>query len=206
MKSLSKLIEKGNRDAFDRWTSTPNIATKDGVLVSDTATQEKQKQEFLNGYEQGFKQGEEEGRAAGFKEVQGNANALKSIIQNMATPFASLNEQAEQEFINLAVSMAQHIIRKEIETDPQIIISVVKEVFSLLAADVKSVRINVNPADAVILKENLESDDDYKIKIVEDRSVTRGGCKVTTESSTIDATIEKQFESLTSQISGDADE
>ncbi len=207
MKSLSKVIERGNRAAFVKWSNTDPVATSDGVAVGNIAKQEKAKEQFIEGYDEGFKKGEAEGKAAGMKPLQDSAQKLSQVMNALTQPYVQINEQAENEFMTLVLSLTKHIIKKELETSPDTIMSVIREAMSVLSGTIRDVKISINPQDAVIFKENIDaSDQNIHYTIIEDKTIGRGGCKVKTETSSVDATIEKQFEAFSSQLLGDDDE
>ncbi len=210
MKTLSKVIEKNDKEAMARWTSQGPISVKNGKIVSagsSAKAAEEAKKKFQQGYDEGFEKGLQEGRAKGQQETQTNAKKLTEIAAAMAQPYAEIDEAAEAEFINLALELAKHIIKRELQTQPEAIASVVHEALSGLVNVTSNVIVAINPEDAKILKGQEQNFAEVpNIVFREDPSISRGGCRVQSNSSRIDATIEKQFEQLSQQLSSEEEE
>ena len=68
----------------------------------------------------------------------------------------------------------------------------------------RHVRIFLHPEDAELVKENLAIGEskDRRWEIVEDPVLTRGGCRVVTEVSQIDSTIEHRLNAIISEVLG----
>jgi flagellar assembly protein FliH len=174
-----------------------------------TAAQIEQWQE--EGREAGFRRGLEEGRQASLAEVQAKAARLEGIIHCLAQPLQDLDEQAEQELVQLVVSMAQQLVRRELHTDPGEIVGVIRQSLALLPSAARHVRVHLHTEDAALVREALaidgamdEATDEEKRnwRIIEDPLITRGGCEIKSETSRIDATLEKRLASLSATMLG----
>ena len=63
---------------------------------------------------------------------------------------------------------------------------------------------HLHPDDAALVREALSpAEGDLAWIIVEDPLITRGGCRVTTDNSQIDATAEARLNTVISAIAGD---
>lgn len=210
MKTLSKVIEKDDKEAMARWTSQGPISVKNGKIIpagNKANGVEEAKKKFQQGYEEGFEKGLQEGRAKGQQETKINAKKLTDIAAAMAQPYSEIDEAAEAEFINLALALAKQIVKRELQTQPEAIASVVHEVLSGLVNVTSNVIVAINPEDAKVLKGQEQSFAEVpNVVFREDPSISRGGCRVQSNSSRIDATIEKQFEQLAQQLSSEEEE
>ncbi len=210
MKTLSKVIEKDDKEALARWTSMGPVSVQNGKIVPTTTKpnlEEEAQKRFEQAYQEGFEKGLQEGRAKGQQEISANAQKLAQIAQAMAAPYAEIDEAAEAEFINLALALAKQVIRKELETQPEAIASIVHQALASLANVTSDVIVTVNPEDAEILKQEDQNFGELgKVTFKEDASIARGGCRVQSSASRVDATIEKQFDQLTQQLTVEQDE
>ncbi len=210
MKTLSKVIEKDDKEALARWTSMGPVSVQGGKIVPVTPRpnlEEEAKQKFEQAYQEGFEKGLQEGRAKGQQEISASAQKLTQIAAAMAQPYAEIDESAEAEFINLALALAKQVIKQELQTQPEAIAGIVHQALSTLSNVTSDVIVSINPEDAVILKQEDQNFGELaNVTFKEDVSIARGGCRVQSSASRVDATIEKQFEQLTQQISDEESE
>jgi flagellar assembly protein FliH len=115
-----------------------------------------------------------------------------------------VDEQVEGELLQLAVAVARQIIRRELQTDPEQIVGVVQEALSALPSSANRIRIHLNPEDAAVVRERLvpAGDDEFSWQIVDDLTLSRGGCRIESETSRIDASLEKRLNSVVAELMG----
>jgi flagellar assembly protein FliH len=159
--------------------------------------------------EQWHKQAFEEGYADGKKQAQQEVDELKrqllEVINFFEQPLHSLNEEVEQQLSLLAVTLAQQLVRREIKIEPGEIIALIRESVKLLPANSRKIRIYLHPEDAEIVRNTLQldaGDDDENWQLVEDPMITRGGCEIKSEQSTINATLENRLQALAASVLG----
>lgn len=154
-------------------------------------------------YEEGYARGLEEGRTAGAAEVAARAQRLDALLAALARPFEELDEQVEQELVRLALAIAQQLVRREIKADPGQIVAIAREALAALPVGARAVRLHLHPEDAQLVAEVLSLGEGQRPwELVEDPVLTRGGCRVVTESSRIDATVEARLAALAAAVLG----
>jgi flagellar assembly protein FliH len=162
-------------------------------------------------WEAGFARGLEAGHVAALTQqrpqlqaLQQQAARLQSILDLLATPLATLDDTVEIELANLACSIARHVVRRELRSDPAQIIGAVREAVGLLPVASRNVRVHLHPDDAAILREKLaEPQAERAWTLVEDPVLERGGCRVVTENSQIDARLESRIGAVIAAVLGD---
>jgi flagellar assembly protein FliH len=154
-------------------------------------------------YEEGYAQGREEGRAAGREETAARGARLGALLGALARPFEELDEQVEQELVRLALAIAQQLVRREIKADPGQIVAIVRDALAVLPVSARGVRLHLHPEDAKLVHEVLSVGDAQRPwQIVEDPVLARGGCRVVSESSRIDASLEARLAALAAAVLG----
>ncbi len=154
-------------------------------------------------YEEGYARGREEGRAAGREEVAARAARLDALLGTLARPFEELDEQVEQELVRLALAIAQQLVRREVKADPGQIVAIVRDALAALPVSARGVRLHLHPEDAQLVREVLSLGDAQRPwQIVEDPVLARGGCRVVSESSHIDASLEARLAALAAAVLG----
>ncbi len=153
------------------------------------------------GRQEGLDKGLKEGLAEGRDEVQQQLRTLNSMIQALQNPLAAIDKSVEQELTELAIAIARHVIDKELHTSPERILQLVPRAVLDLPAGSRDVKVRVHPDDAKMLNEQLQDGDGESAwKLVEDASITRGGCRVETPNSSIDATVEKRIQAVVDRV------
>ncbi len=159
-----------------------------------------QKAAFDEAYEKGF----DEGRKAGEDAARERAARLERLLTALTRPFDSLDEQIEKQLVELAMTALRQLFRREIGREPTHVIGVVREAIQLLPVASRSVQVHLHPDDAAIVRDCLApAEGEPAWTIVEDPLSSRGGCRITSENSQIDATAETRLAALIQSIAGD---
>ena len=152
---------------------------------------------------EGFEQGLSQGRDAGRKEFTERLELLNIAMQKLATPLEELDEAVEQQLVQLAMLVARQLVRRELKADPAQVVGVVREALAALPVGARDVRLALNPEDAAMIREVLSlHEGDPAIRVVEDPVQSRGGCRVLTETSQIDATVESRLNAVIANTLG----
>ena len=155
-------------------------------------------------YEEAFAKGHAEGLAAGAEEIRKRGERYDELLRALCEPFDRLDESVEKQLVELATTLVRQLFRREIRLDPTHIIGVVREAIQKLPIASRNAQVHLHPDDATLVRESLApAEGEPAWSIVEDPLIARGGCKVTTESSQIDATAEARLNAVISAALGD---
>lgn len=157
------------------------------------------------GHAEGYQRGYAEGLAAGRDEVLLRVQKLDQILSYMQKPLEALDITIEEELTKLATEIARQLVRRELRVSPGEVVAVVREAVSLLPVGSAGIQVRLHPDDARLIREvlSLGSDDEPVWRIVEDQTLSRGGCVINTELSRIDATVEKRLGTVIAAVLGD---
>ncbi len=159
---------------------------------------------FTEGRGAGEKRGYREGLDSGKTEVRTKIAQLEALLNCLAAPLEDLDSRVEESLVSLAMSVARHLVRREIKTDPGQVVAVVRETMTALPVASPRVELYLHPEDANLVRDRLAvSDSESKWRIVEEPMLTRGGCRVVTETSQIDATVENRVAAVVAKIFGE---
>jgi flagellar assembly protein FliH len=101
-----------------------------------------------------------------------------------------------RETTTLAIAIAEKVIRREVKTDPEIVVRALQTLLYKLEAGAP-LTITVHPDDAAYLTDQSELRSRLHIeRIKEDRRLDRGGCQVSVARQEWDATVQSQLEAL----------
>jgi flagellar assembly protein FliH len=156
-------------------------------------------------WDKGYAEGREAGLAAARQEQQAaqaeidrRVQQLGSILEFMSRPLAELDAQVQRQLAVLAGAIARQVVRRELKIHPDDIIGVIRDTVA------RDVRVHLNPEDATLVRSRLtEVTSERAWSITEDPILPRGGCRVTSENSTIDAQVEQRVGAAIAAVLGD---
>jgi flagellar assembly protein FliH len=172
------------------------IARREGY---DTGLKKGREEGFAKGQEEGLIAGKNEAVAQAAKEMQPK---LRELNQLLTTLTHSLNEEdysLEKTLFELVKIIAVSVIRKELELDPGSLMKVVKETISALPHSRDNIKIMLNPADKEFADAAI-SEGGENWRVIGDGEIARGGCKIVTDQSEADASIEHRIEAVLNQL------
>ncbi|EJL04299.1 MULTISPECIES: flagellar assembly protein FliH [Pseudomonas] len=158
-------------------------------------------------YNEGFAVGEKEGFHSTTLKVRQEADvaltaklrALESLMLNLFEPIAEQDTQIEKSLVGLVQHIAKQVIQRELAIDSSQIEHVMREALKLLPLGVGNVRLYINPQDFELVKALRERHEETW-RIVEDETLLPGGCRVETEHSRIDATVETRIGQIMAKL------
>ena len=158
-------------------------------------------------YNEGFAAGEKDGFRSTTLKVRQEAEAalatklgsLERLMGNLFDPIAEQDSQLEKSMVGLVQHIARQVIQRELVLDSSHIESVMREALKLLPLGVGNVRLYINPQDFEQVKALRERHEETW-RIVEDAAILPGGCRVETEHSRIDATVETRISQIMAKL------
>jgi flagellar assembly protein FliH len=95
-------------------------------------------------------------------------------------------------------------VRRELRLDPSQVIGIIRHTVGLLPLASRDVRIHLHPEDAAIVREKLaQPAGEREWILVEDPLLARGGCRITTAVSNIDARLESRVADAMNTLLGE---
>lgn len=171
-----------------------------GPQKSDAATEDRidktkalEEQAFL----EGFTEGEKAGIALEKKRTDSVLNNFNQALVELEKIKKEVYAKAEQETVKLALAVARKVVCHEVNTNKEVILSIVKEALKKVV-DAEKIRIRINRSDLEFLKKKETHfstfDERRTITFEEDESIHTGGCVIETNFGEIDARVEKQLQ------------
>ncbi|MFP4160959.1 MAG: flagellar assembly protein FliH, partial [Ectothiorhodospira sp.] len=155
------------------------------------------------GREAGYREGEARGRKAGERAMRPQFKALDRLLQGLAEPYAELDAAMEEELVQLSMAVARHLVRRELRTDPSAVVAVLREALGALPSAERKVRLHLHPQDAQLVRDALQVNDlNRPWSVVEDPTLSRGGVRVETDTSRVDATLETRLNAVIASVWG----
>lgn len=195
----------------DRWQAPDVVASDEsfnstrgerGLSLRDL--ERIQKQAYDEAYAHGLAEGLEQGRERGRTMIDEQVRLLDTVLGQLAQPFKNLDQAVEQQTAELAMMVVRRLFRRELRTDPGSVIGVVREALDALPVAARQVRVLLHPEDAdLVAKALTQTDGERAWHLVEDPLQSRGGCRIETATSRIDARVESRLEAVINELLGD---
>lgn len=158
-------------------------------------------------YNEGFATGEKEGFHSTQLKVRQEAEAALAsklaqfdrLLGHLLTPIADQDTQIEKSLVELVGHISRQVIRRELVTDSSQIEKVLREALKLLPMGANNIRIFINPQDFEQIK-SLREKHEETWRIQEDDALQPGGCRIETEHSRIDASMETRITQAIAQL------
>ena len=197
-------------DDVSRWAlpkveGAPLPRGSGGVNVMHLAAVERDAWEHGHkaGHVEGVRKGEAELKVR-IAEVDVKIAALQAIIETLAKPLDELDAGIETELTRLAMIIAKHLVRRELRLDPTQVIGIVRHTVGLLPVAARNIKVHLHPDDAAILRGKLATPvGEHEWELREDPLMARGGCRVTTDTASIDARFEASIAAAMRGLLGD---
>lgn len=173
------------------------------------------------GYQAGLEEGRRTGREQAVAEARDTLStevrdktdklrqALQAGLQQLERDKRRLLAAAESGLIALALSVARRVCKIEVGRNTESARANARRLLEMVAHQ-GDVTLRVDPAEAAVLRETLGEfsecvDRLEHVAIVEDETVGRGGCVVTTRAGSVDASVELQLDRIAQAILGESD-
>ncbi|WP_296593881.1 flagellar assembly protein FliH [Methylophaga sp.] len=196
-------------NAYERW-EVPRVVSVSDVEAENTnpltvealeaVQQAAQEEGFKLGYDEGFQQGHEAGLKAGETDILQQAQQWKALIDSLNNPLKSVDSIVEQDLLSMISLLVRQMIYHELEQKPEMVLTAVREALAVLPVSDRQLKVYLNPEDMELVKNGLKLDEDTGWQWYEDPLVSRGGAKLVTADTTIDATVETRLNNLISRL------
>jgi flagellar assembly protein FliH len=197
---------------YQRWqaphvVSVDDVKGKLDVFLTIEDIDALQKQAQLEGYSAGFEQGKAAGHEAGLESAKNDVNSqvmsLRQIIETLNTPLEDLDAEMERDIVALVTTVARQVIRREIKTDPEHVIGAVRSALVALPINDRKIKIYLHPQDIELVKKGLSlEEEDASWRWIDDPTLSRGGCRIETANTLIDASVEARLDSIINKLLG----
>ena len=149
----------------------------------------------------------EEGYNKGLENAKDDIETLrKDIVGFMKAP-KEVFEYIAPDILEISVDIAKKIIKKEVESVPQVPINTIVDVLKTVSKSEPKINIRVKPQAVQFIKDTLPNITyqygiEANINIVADPSIEEGGCVLQTNNGIVDASIDTQLEIIKKALTG----
>lgn len=141
----------------------------------------------------------EEGYRQGLEKVENDLIKFRDELSHFMNARKEVFEYIAPDILEISVNIAKTIIKKELETDPQILIDTIIDVLKTVSKNEPKIIIRVRPQSVQFIKDSIPNITyqygiESKINIIADPTVEEGGCVLQTNNGIVDASVDTQLE------------
>lgn len=201
----SVIITKEQLTAFERWelaSFDPHPGGKHpGSALATVAELENIRQQA---HDEGYAQGRDAGYAAGIQQASTEAAQMHMLLQNLQGALNQMDERLAQSLLDLSLEVARKMTGEILQGKPEIILKIINEAISDLPHFNQNAHLILHPDDAELVRKHMgEQLSHAGWKIFTDAQIKRGGGRVETAHSQVDATTEARWKRVVESIGQD---
>ncbi|RFC41229.1 MAG: flagellar assembly protein FliH [Candidatus Nitrotoga sp. CP45] len=153
---------------------------------------------------QAHEEGYQAGYVEGMKQAGTEAQRIAKMLESLNKELQNVDQQIAQDLLNLALEIAKQMLQQALKIKPELLLSVVHAAIGELPYFNQNAHLVLHSDDAVLLRASMgEQLLHTGWKIFEDNQIERGGCRVETAHSQIDATLPKRWQRVVASIGQD---
>ena len=193
------LIPKEQLSAYERWElNSFDLPDRRAPVSLTTAAQVEKihQQAHHDGYHTGLKEGRQ---LAGTE-----AGRVTALAASFSAETVDLDQQLAQQVLDVALEVARQMLRTALDLKPELVLPVVQDAIRSLPVLGEERRLSLHPLDAALARDL--SGESLKASgwiIVEDASMARGGCVVSTSHGEVDATLDARWRRIVGALGRD---
>lgn len=198
---MSDVVAKEGLTAYQRWELPSFNHEREAVDPSTLPTAAEIEQIRQQAQEEGFQAGYAEGAQKVREEIQ----QLAAMISGLESALQQVDEQVAQSLLDLSLELAQQMVQQALKVKPELVLGIVSEAVNELPHFNQHAHLILHPADAELVRSHMgEQLEHTGWKIFEDAQAERGGCRVETAHSRIDASLASRWKRVVAAIGQDS--
>lgn len=169
-------------------------AEKEALVLPTAADIERM---YSEAQEQGYAAGYEEGIAS----ARASASKIDALLNNLEQSLKQLDQDVADQLLATSVEIANQIVRQSLRIKPELLLPVVREAITTLHPHLAHPALFAHPDDAALIRTHLGDQLAHNNwRIIEDTSLTPGGCRIELGASEVDATLETRWRRVIESI------
>lgn len=156
---------------------------------------------YQAGYEQGLKTAKSEVEAEKHATIDSALQPVRELASAFNKALDNIDKNISDELVELALAVGAQLARDSLNENPETVLKIVRELMHSEPTFTSKPRLFVNPDDFALIEEHLHDELHASgWKLVSDERLTRGGCRLVSQSGERDATWEARWDQVKAQI------
>ncbi|MBB2486534.1 flagellar biosynthesis protein [Mitsuaria sp. WAJ17] len=149
------------------------------------------------GYQDGYRDGMEALDAFKKSFAQQMSAQIGELVRNFSADFEDMEARMAETLARCAVELARQVVRTELQQQPEAIARVAHDAVEALLISARHIRVRVHPEDLPLVEQGAgEELKAREAQLIPDPAVARGGCKVDSDISSVDASLPARWQQV----------
>jgi flagellar assembly protein FliH len=147
-------------------------------------------------------EGHAAGLAAGLESGALEIAALGRLLGRLREVMEEHEQALASDVMGVAVELARQIMRHALQVHPEVVLPVIREAIASLPQGSEHPRLFLHPQDTALVRSVLDANQltPAPWRIVEDARLERGGCRIETAASELDATLGSRWKAVLASL------
>lgn len=197
--SAGKSLEDFNV-GYQRWQPTAlTEGGASGAIPMPTAAdleaihQQAHEEGFQAGYQEGLEAARQHRETALAEEV----SQLQALMTSLSEAMQAFEQSVSEELLALALEISRQMLHRSLAVKPELLLPIVRAAVESLPQNTPHPHLHLHPEDAALVRAGLPTEmAQGGWKVIDDPRIARGGCRIETPVSEVDATVENRWKRL----------
>ncbi|MBI5660335.1 MAG: flagellar assembly protein FliH [Nitrosomonadales bacterium] len=189
--------------AYQRWElpAFDAAGARNGSAAAPMPTAAELEQARRQAHEAGYREGYAEGGQRAAKEAQ----RMSQMLDALNLELQRIDQQVVQGLLDLSLEISRQVLQQALKVKPELLLDVVRRAVSELPLFNQHAHLVLHPDDAELVRARMgEQLGHTGWKIIEDDQMERGGCRLETAHSQIDATLATRWQRVAASVGQDS--
>ncbi|MGM9512648.1 FliH/SctL family protein [Roseateles sp. DB2] len=150
-----------------------------------------------SGYQDGYRDGMEALDAFKKSFAQQMSAQIGELMRSFSADFEDMEVRMAETVARCAIELARQVLRTELQQQPEAIARVAHDAIEALLISARHIRVRVHPDDLPLVEQGAgEELKAREAQLIPDPGIARGGCKVDSDISSVDATLPTRWQQV----------
>jgi flagellar assembly protein FliH len=192
---------KRSNPAVSNEVNKPGNSKSPTKAQADALYRQAKEEGYAAGFQSGREAGHQEGKQYANVELKAETERIYQLLSELNQALLHMDEQIAQDLLSLALDLSKEMLTQALEIKPELILPIVQEAIRQLPNALEHPHLYLHPDDAVLVREKLAeqlSHADWEIH--EDDKIEKGGCRIDTNGSELDASMSTRWQRVLATI------
>ena len=180
------------------------LAQQQVKLPTAEALESLHQQAHEEGYNIGFSEGVAAGRQQGRVQAEEEVARLRALVASVEEAVEQLEQATGENLLGLALKISEQIMRQALKARPELLLPIVQGVMDGMPQHAQHPHLHLHPEDAALVRTHMTVElSQGGWRVIEDQRIARGGCRIETAVSELDATLATRWQRLAAALGHD---
>jgi flagellar assembly protein FliH len=152
------------------------------------------------------RQAHDEGYQAGLASgLEAGSQQIEALLKAMTQAMQQADQEIAQELLDLSLEVARQMVQQTLKIHPEVLLNTIRAAITSLPHFNQGSHLVLHPDDAELVRASMgEQLTHTGWKVFEDAQIARGGARVETAHSQIDASLENRWQRIVAAIGQDS--